>query len=100
MPSSQFKFYENDFELAVLDLLEQNHYEYICGYDIHRESSSIIFEEDFKSYLSKYSLSQDEYSEVKSHLENYNNANLYRSSKETYNRLIKFYKFNFLYNFT
>ena len=91
MPISQFKFYENDFELAVLDLFEQNHYEYICGYDIHRESTSIIYDEDFKTFLAKYSLSQNEYNEVKSYLENYSNANLYRSCKETYNRLIKGY---------
>ena len=34
--------YEDDFELAVLELLTQNEWDYTCGYDLHREKDDIV----------------------------------------------------------
>lgn len=91
MPNNSFKYYENNFELAVLQLLEKANYSYICGYDIHRENSTIIFNDDFESYFSKYNLTREQLLEIKSYLENYSNANLYRACKETLAKIIKGY---------
>lgn len=88
MPS--FKYYENDFELAVLELLNNQGYDYVCGYDIHRQTSEIIIEEDFKKYINNnYSdLSEEEYSRIKNNIAVLSSGNLYRSFKETYSRII------------
>ena len=85
-----FKYYENDFELAVLDLLEQQGYSYLCGYDIHRQSNEILLDEDFRKYINnRYpDLTEKEFDDVKNHLILLSTGNLYRSFKETYHRLI------------
>ena len=87
MPASKFKYYENNLELAVLELLEAANYRYKCGYDIHRENTSIIFDDDFREYLNRYSLNEEEYREVKTYLESIPPQSLYKSSKEVYKRL-------------
>ena len=87
MATSQFKYYENNLELAVLELLEAANYRYKCGYDIHRENTSIIFDDDFREYLNRYSLNEEEYREVKTYLESIPPQSLYKSSKEIYKRL-------------
>lgn len=89
MPTSTFKYFENNFELAVLELLEAANYKYKCGYDIHRENSSIVFDEDFKEYMSRYALNEEEYRTVKNYLESIPPQSLYKSSKEIYKRLTK-----------
>ena len=48
---ANFKYYENDYELAVLELLENGGWEYECGYDIHRETDEVILRHDFEEYL-------------------------------------------------
>lgn len=89
MPTSTFKYFENNFKLAILELLEAANYKYKCGYDIHRENSSIVFDEDFKEYMSRYSLNEEEYRTVKNYLESIPPQSLYKSSKEIYKRLTK-----------
>ena len=42
-----YKYYENDFELAVLELLSENGFQYECGYDLHRQNSEVIYFDDF-----------------------------------------------------
>ena len=89
MPTSHFKYFENNFELAVLELLNAANYKYKCGYDIHRENSSIIFDDDFREYMNRYSLNDEEYKTVKNYLESIPPQSLYKSSKEVYRRLTK-----------
>ena len=50
---ANFKYYENDYELAVLELLENCGWEYECGYDIHREKDDVILGADFQEYLNR-----------------------------------------------
>ena len=45
-----YKFTESDFEEVVLKLLKKFDYEYVSGYDIHRQKM-IILEDDFINYL-------------------------------------------------
>lgn len=89
MPTSQFKYYENNLELAVLELFDAADYRYISGYDIHRENSSIIFDDDFREYMGRYSLNEEEYQTVKTNIVSIPSQSLYKSSKDVYNRLLK-----------
>lgn len=91
MPS--FKYYENDFELAVLQILENVGWEYSCGYDIHREKDDVILRQDLQGYLlRRYGyFSDDELDIVIAHLTSISNQSLYRSMKETYKLIQKGY---------
>lgn len=90
---AHFKYYEDDYELAVLELLENCGWEYQCGYDIHREKDNIILLDDFQEYLSrKYGyFSEDELHTLISYITSYSNQSLYRSMKETYKILTRGY---------
>ena len=90
---ANFKYYENDYELAVLELLENCGWEYQCGYDIHREKNDIILLDDFQEYLGrKYGyFSEDELHTLISYITSYSNQSLYRSMKETYKILTRGY---------
>ena len=90
---ANFKYYESDYELAVLELLENCGWEYQCGYDIHREKDDIILLNDFQEYLSrKYGyFSEDELHTLISYITSYSNQSLYRSMKETYKILTRGY---------
>lgn len=90
---AHFKYYENDYELAVLELLESCGWKYRCGYDIHREKDDTILLDDFQEYLSrKYGyFSEDELHTLISYITSYSNQSLYRSMKETYKLLTRGY---------
>ena len=90
---ANFKYYENDYELAVLELLENCGWEYECGYDIHREKDDVILRADFQEYLNrKYGyFSDDELHTLISYITSYSNQSLYRSMKETYKLLSRGY---------
>lgn len=86
---ADFKYYENDYELAVLELLDNAGWEYECGYDIHRETNEVVLRKDFEEYLNrKYGyFSDDEIHTLISYITSRSNQSLYRSMKETYNLL-------------
>ncbi|MCF0133087.1 MAG: type I restriction endonuclease subunit R [Blautia sp.] len=90
---ANFKYYENDYELAVLQLLEEEGWGYKCGYDIHRVNDEIILQDDFKDYLCRrYDyFSQSEIQRLVAYMTSFSNQSLYRSMKETYKRLMKGY---------
>ncbi|MCM1136753.1 MAG: type I restriction endonuclease [Clostridium sp.] len=90
---ANFKYYENDYELAVLELLEQGGWDYQCGYDIHRANTDVILLDDFREYLSRrYDyFSDNEIGALVRYLTGFFNQSLYRSLKETYKRLLRGY---------
>lgn len=90
---AHFKYYEDDYERAVLELMENCGWEYQCGYDIHREKDDIILLDDFREYLGrKYGyFSEDELYTLTSYITSYSNQSLYRSMKETYKILTRGY---------
>ena len=90
---SYFKYYENDYELAVLQMLTEAGWEYECGYDIHRENHEIILVDDFREYLLRRydSFSDGEVNTLVSYITSFSNQSLYRSMKETYRRLMNGY---------
>lgn len=88
---ANFKYYENDYELAVLQLLENTGWDYSCGYDIHREKDDVILRQDLQEYLlRRYGFfSDDELDAVVAHLTSITNQSLYRAMKETYKLIQK-----------
>lgn len=90
---ANFKYYENDYELAVLQLLENAGWQYQCGYDIHRKNDEVILAEDLREYLCKrYDyISDDELDKIIIYLTSVTNQSLYRSMKGTYRLLMKGY---------
>jgi len=90
---ANFKYYENDYELAVLELLVNAGWEYECGYDIHRETDDVILLDDFREYLTRrYGYFSDaEIYALLSYMTSFANQSLYRSMKETYKLLQKGY---------
>lgn len=64
------KFYESDYEEALIDLLKDQGWQYTCGYDIQRNNREALLVEDTKAYLlSKYSdLTNEDVEEIINHL--------------------------------
>lgn len=44
-------FDESELEQAIITLLKNEHYDYVCGYDIHRKHNEIVLEDDLRAYL-------------------------------------------------
>lgn len=90
---ANFKYYENDYELAVLQLLEDSGWKYKGGYDIHRTNDEIILVDDFREYLNnRYDyFSNDEIKKLINYLTGFANQSLYRAMKETYKLMIRGY---------
>ena len=90
---SNFKYYESDYELAFLELLENSGWNYKCGYDIHREKEDIILLDEFKEYLNKKYGNIDliEIMELINYLTGSRDQSLYRAMKKTYINLFKGY---------
>lgn len=75
---------EDSFELFVLNLLEQQKYQIINGYNLHRENRSILLDADFLEFCSSnYGLSHNESVRLSSYIKNITHASLFKSTKET-----------------
>ena len=94
--NNRFKYYEDDYEQSVLELFTNDNWNYRCGYDIHREKDDIILIDSFSKYLNdRYGLLSDgEINSIVNYLISFSNQSLYRSTKETYKRLLKGYNLN------
>lgn len=92
MSGKAFKYYEDDYELAVLEYLAEE-WEYTCGYDIHREKSEIVLIADLREYLArKYgSFTEGELQTLIGYITGFSNQSLYRAMKGTYQRLLRGY---------
>lgn len=64
------KFYESEYEEALIDLLQEQGWQYTHGGTIHRNNREVLLIDDLKAYLqSRYSeLSDDDLNEVINHL--------------------------------
>ena len=90
---SHFKYYENDYELAVLEILENNEWTYQCGYDIHRRDDEVLLRNDLREYLIRRygDFTEDEFHELELYVSSFSNQSLYRAMKETYKLIQKGY---------
>ena len=53
MKQSNGKFYEDEYELALLDLLVEQGWEYTYGGKIHRHNRDVLLLDDLTSYLNR-----------------------------------------------
>lgn len=64
------KYYESDYEEALIDLLEQQGWEYTYGGDIARQNREILLSDDLTNYLQKRytNLQSNDIEEITNHL--------------------------------
>ena len=83
----QTSFTESSFENAVLELFQNQGYNYQCGYDLHRTNEEILLVDDFKDYLSKryasLNLQESEISFILHNLLSSRGTSLYSTMKAT-----------------
>lgn len=78
------KYREDNFENYVIELLKSQNYEYVLGYDLHRESRDILLADDFSTYCSaQYKLNPNEIIRLSSIIKNISHASLFKATKET-----------------
>lgn len=82
------KFTEDQLEAAIINLFENEGYEYLNGEEIHREYEQILLEDDLKRYLyDRYadkSLTDNEIVSIVNRIDFISPAPLYEGSRETY----------------
>lgn len=83
----QSSFIESSFENAVLELFQNQGYNYQCGYDLHRTNEEILLVDDFTDYLSKryasLNLQESEISFILHNLLSSRGTSLYSTMKAT-----------------
>lgn len=83
----QTSFTESSFENAVLELFQNQGYNYQCGYDLHRTNEEILLVDDFTDYLSKryasLNLQESEISFILHNLLSSRGTSLYSTMKAT-----------------
>ena len=64
------KFYESDYEEALIQLLEYQGWQYTCGGNIHRKNNEVLLTYDLSAYLkSRYKdLTDEDVEEITNHL--------------------------------
>lgn len=76
-------FNEASLELAIIESLKNQNYEYVKGEDIHKELSDVLLRDDFRNFMIlNYDLTDFEVNSLLRRFDNYTNADLYSSNKE------------------
>ncbi len=92
------KFCESDFELAFLDLLEGNGWQYTHGESIHRRIQDVLLEDDLHEYISRrYSdnnLTSNEVQTILTNIKYTSEPSLYNSNRNTFNLICKGFYLN------
>ncbi len=82
-------FDEGELEQAIIELFVNEHYDYVCGYNLHRKYDEIILEEDLRAYLEKkygdYNFTETEFKSIISRITSGgSHSSLYENNKEMY----------------
>lgn len=79
-------FNEAELETAIIQMFENQEYEYVNGYSIHCRSDNILLENDLRSYLTNLyrDLTPSEITKVISKLKNIPYYSLYQGNRETF----------------
>ena len=80
------KFTEDQLEQAIIELFEQQGYDYVLGENIHRQYEDILLEDDFRTYLSnRYpDLSDVEIKKVINKISLISASTLYTGNRDTF----------------
>ena len=87
------KYHECDYEKAVLELLQNQGWQYTGGYDIHRKNDEILLKDDLQQYLTaRYGIfSPDELGRIAGYVVGGEHQSLYNNMKTAYTRLMRGY---------
>lgn len=87
------KYHECDYEQAVLELLQNQGWQYTGGYDIHRKNDEILLKDDLQQYLTaRYGIfSPDELGRIAGYVVGGEHQSLYNNMKTAYTRLMRGY---------
>lgn len=76
-------FNEASLELAIIEYLKNQNYEYVKGEDIHKKLPDVLLRDDFRNFMMhNYDLTDFEVNSLLRRFDNYTNADLYSSNKE------------------
>lgn len=80
------KYYESDYEEALIQLLEEQGWEYTYGGNISRNNRDVLLTDDLKAYLqSRYSeLTRDDTEEIANHLRHTGGQTHFEQLRNTY----------------
>lgn len=80
------KFYESDYEEALIDLLQEQGWDYTHGGNIHRNNREVLLTDDLKVYLhSRYiELTDEDIDEVINHLRHVSGQTHFELVRNTY----------------
>ena len=89
------KFYESDYEEALIQLLEEQYWQYTCGGDIHRNNRDVLLEDDFKAYLKSChtELTNDDIDEIINHLRHIGGQTHFEQLRNTYKLIRDGYRY-------
>lgn len=80
---NQGKFYESEFEGALVQLLRENGWQYTFGGDCHRRLTDVILEDDLQSFLTAHygakGLTPNDYDTIAAKVRNISGDTYYRS---------------------
>ncbi len=80
------KYYESDYEEALIQLLEEQGWQYTYGGELHRTNREVLLTDDLKAYLkSRYAeLTSDDMEEVINHLRHTGGQTHFEQLRNTY----------------
>lgn len=80
------KFTEDQLEQAIIELFEQQGYDYVLGENIHRQYKDILLEDDLRTYLSNryHDLSDVEIKKVINKISLISASPLYPGNRDTF----------------
>ena len=80
------KYYESDYEEALIQLLEEKGWQYTCGGELHRNNREVLLTDDLKAYLQgRYTeLTSDDAEEIINHLRHTGGQTHFEQLRNTY----------------
>lgn len=80
------KYYESDYEEALIQLLEEQGWQYTYGGELHRNNREVLLTDDLKAYLqSRYTeLTSDDTEEIINHLRHTGGQTHFEQLRNTY----------------
>ena len=96
MTNTNMKFYESDYEEALVDLLQEQEWKYSYGGEIHRSNKESLIIDDLKDYLlSRYStLDENDIENITNNLRHTGGKNHFDLLRNTYKLIRDGYRYN------
>ena len=89
------KFYESEYEEALINLLTDAGWEYTHGSTLHRNNREVLIEEDLRAFLGRQhsELEQEDIDEIVNHLRHMSGQTHFALLRATYQLLCNGYRY-------